>query len=106
MTATLLHCFVIGRIMRVEFCETVDVTGTAHVTVEDIAAALVESLSESQNEKESERWRETSLKSLVNSVHQVLSAVSDEMIATIPEDQQGMIYRGLLAQVERWNSSR
>jgi len=92
--------------MRVEFCETVDVTGTAHVTVEDIAGALAESLSDSQNDHESERWRESSLKSLVNSVHQVLRAVDDKMISTIPKDQQGMIYEGLLAQVERWNPSR
>ena len=88
--------------MRVEFCESVDVTGTAFIGVDDIASALRESLAEASNADESERWRESSLKSLVSSVHQVLSAIDRDMIATMDDEQRSMIFDGLSKEIQRW----
>ena len=90
--------------MRVEFCESVDVKGMASIGVDDIACALRESLSDASNADESERWRESSLKSLVSSVHQVLSAIDREMIETINDEQRQMIFDGLSKEIQRWKT--
>lgn len=94
--------------MKVEFCETVEVTGTTTITIEQIQAALIASLAAIHEEHEHatqdyrERLKRRALGGLVNDIYQCLEAIPDEAIASVLDENRKRFADSLRRHADRW----
>lgn len=95
--------------VMVDICKSVEVETEVNVDVDDITAALAESLDSvteryaEKNEQDTAKARE--LMGFINSVAQCLKAVTDEMIADTRYSNRDLIANALREQAQRWSKS-
>jgi hypothetical protein len=87
--------------VKVEYSKTVEIEGEVHVTVEDIRAALRESLSVATGEPGVPLSRREICK-FASHVYECLSAVTDEMIAAVQPTNRTVIADALEKEAARW----
>ena len=95
--------------MKVEFCETVEVTGTANISIDDIQVALLEALRDVDIQMErgiaTEREKRWVLNQFANSIHQCLEGVTDAAIFAASDEMREMFAASLRKQAERWSTN-
>ena len=94
-----------GVYMHVEFTEEVTVTGTASVSIEDITIALKDSLDQAEYAMETSDNARTKIylvQRFVSDCFQCMSAITEEMIAEVPEANRQLIYAEFQQHVDRW----
>ena len=91
--------------MRIEFSEEVTVTGTASVSIDDITIALKDSLDQAEYAMETSDNARTKIylvQRFVSDCFQCMSAITEEMIAEVPESNRQLIYAEFQKHVGRW----
>lgn len=96
--------------MKVEFSETVEVTGTATIDIEDIHGALLEAMSNVDIELTrggaNERQKAFVLNTFANTIYQCLEAITDDMISEGSDALRKAFSEALLKHGARWSKSK
>ena len=93
--------------MKVEFHETVEVTGTATITVADIHSALLDAMADADAEATrslaTARQKQVVLGRFANAIHECLEAISDEAIAAANDELRRLFCDSLRHHADRWD---
>jgi hypothetical protein len=96
-----------GVIMKVEYRQSVEVTGHAHISIEDIQNALMESMIDVDIQISrgiaSEREKCFVVHGFANAIHQALEGIADEAIASATNDVRELLASSLRKHADRWS---
>lgn len=92
--------------MKVEYCEQVEVTGIAHISIEDIQAALTEAMAVAENEANrdvaNERQKQFAVNGFVNAIFQCLEGIGEEARAATSRNVRQSFSDALRKHADRW----
>ncbi len=93
--------------MKVEYCETVEVTGHATISVEDIQSALMEAMSDVDIEisrgMATDRQKQFVINGFANAIYQCLEGIADEAIASASDTVREQFAAALRKHADRWS---